>query len=74
MLVALLKQEAIDSMRKQSFQYIVPLVETYSDCTLSAAPRLDSTNINCSTFDNATLASLLEAIINPNLNDQDRYA
>jgi len=51
-----------------------PLVETYTDCKMSAAPRLDSMNISCSTSDNAALASLLEAHINPSLNDQDRYA
>jgi len=51
-----------------------PLVETYTDCKMSAAPRLDSMNINCSTSDNAALASLLEAHINPSLNDQDHYA
>ena len=47
------------------------LVETYSDCKMSVAPRLDSMNINCSTSNNAALASLLEANINPSLNDQD---
>ena len=51
-----------------------PLIESYSDCKMTAAPKLAKMNINCSTSDNAALASHLAANINSSLNDQDKNA
>ena len=55
-----------------------PVVETYSGskiyCEMAVKTSTRYLNINCSTSDNAALASLLETHINPSLNGQDSNA